>query len=90
MEATATDWMVEGNCRHEESSTFFPHDGIGVQVACSICASCPVKTPCLEYALRNHITHGVWGGASERERRRITRRRRLDSADMADLQSDLH
>jgi len=36
-----------------------------------------VKSPCLEYALRNGIDHGVWGGTSERERRRIARRRRL-------------
>jgi WhiB family redox-sensing transcriptional regulator len=37
-----------------------------------------VKEPCLEYALTYRIDHGVWGGASERERRRILRRRRLD------------
>ncbi len=76
MEVMTTDWMVEGNCRHADSSTFFPNDGVGVQVARDICATCPVKTPCLEYALRNRIAHGVWGGASERERRRIARRRR--------------
>ena len=74
--------MVEGNCRHEPSSTamFFPSDGVGVEVARRICASCPVKQPCLEYALRHHIVHGVWGGASERERRRIARRRRREAA----------
>ena len=37
-----------------------------------------MKDQCLEYALRNRIDHGVWGGTSERERRRILRRRRLD------------
>ena len=75
-EVTDTDWMAYGNCRDESSSTFFPNDGVGVEVARRICTSCPVKTPCLEYALRHHIAHGVWGGASERERRRIARRRR--------------
>jgi WhiB family redox-sensing transcriptional regulator len=49
---------------------------VGVEIARRICADCPVKEPCLEYALHNRIEHGVWGGASERERRRIARRRR--------------
>lgn len=85
MDVMAMDWMVEGNCRHEDSATFFPNDGVGVQVARAICATCPVKTPCLEYALRNHIAHGVWGGASERERRRIARRRRLEGVSATQL-----
>ncbi|MGH9290867.1 MAG: WhiB family transcriptional regulator, partial [Acidimicrobiales bacterium] len=38
---------------------------------------CPVKEQCLEHALANRIDHGVWGGCSERERRRILKRRRL-------------
>jgi WhiB family redox-sensing transcriptional regulator len=70
-------WMAKGLCRSERPSTFFPSDGVGVEVARRICAECPVKAPCLEYALRNGIDHGVWGGTSERERRRIARRRRL-------------
>ena len=73
------EWMAEGNCRHEPPSTFFPSDGVGVEIARRICESCPAKAPCLEYALRNRIDHGVWGGASERERRRIARQRRLDA-----------
>ena len=72
-----TEWMARGNCAHQPPSTFFPSDGVGVEVARRICATCPVKEPCLEYALRNRIDHGVWGGASERERRRILKRRRL-------------
>ena len=72
-----TDWMALGNCRDEPPSLFFPSDGVGVEIARKLCATCPVKSPCLEYALRNRIDHGVWGGASERERRRILRQRRL-------------
>jgi WhiB family redox-sensing transcriptional regulator len=72
-----TEWMAVGNCRDEPPSRFFPSDGVGVEVARKICATCPVQAPCLEYALRNRIDHGVWGGASERERRRILRQRRL-------------
>jgi WhiB family redox-sensing transcriptional regulator len=75
-----THWMAKGNCRSEPPSLFFPHDGVGVEVARRICATCPVQAPCLEYALANGIDHGVWGGASERERRRIARRRRLEAA----------
>jgi WhiB family redox-sensing transcriptional regulator len=56
---------------------FFPSDGVGVEVARQICATCPTKEPCLEYALANRIEHGVWGGCSERERRCILKRRRL-------------
>jgi WhiB family redox-sensing transcriptional regulator len=71
-----TNWMVKGKCRDFPPETFFPSDGVGVEVARKICADCTVKSPCLEYALANRIEHGVWGGASERERRRIARQRR--------------
>src|SRR5579862_4899633 len=71
-----TAWMQKGKCRELPPETFFPSDGVGVEIARRICADCPVKEPCLEYALYNRIEHGVWGGASERERRRIARRRR--------------
>lgn len=71
-----TSWMVKGNCRDEPPDRFFPSDGVGVDVARRICAGCPVKEPCLEYALAQRVDHGVWGGASERERRRILKRRR--------------
>lgn len=74
-----TSWMTEGRCRDVPPSTFFPSDGVGVDVARKICADCPVKAPCLEYALLHRIDHGVWGGASERERRRIARARRLEA-----------
>ncbi len=75
-----TEWMAEGNCHDVPPSTFFPSDGVGVDAARKICADCPVRTPCLEYALLNRIDHGVWGGTSERERRRILRQRRLAAA----------
>jgi WhiB family redox-sensing transcriptional regulator len=69
-------WMERGLCRDEPPERFFPSDGAGVEVARRICAACPVKSPCLEHALLHRIDHGVWGGASERERRRILKRRR--------------
>ena len=72
-----SEWMGQGRCRDLDPAVFFPSDGIGVQAAQRICSECPVKDPCLEYALANRVDHGVWGGTSERERRRILRRRRL-------------
>ena len=71
-----TSWMACGNCADQPPTTFFPSDGVGVEIARRICATCPVKEPCLEYALEQRIDHGVWGGCSERERRRILKRRR--------------
>jgi WhiB family redox-sensing transcriptional regulator len=75
-----TEWMTRGKCKEVAPDIFFPSDGMGVQVAQRICAECPVAQGCLEYALANHIDHGVWGGCSERERRRILRRRRVATA----------
>lgn len=77
---TETDWMAAGNCRYEPPATFFPSDGVGVEIAKRICVDCPVKEPCLEYALAHRIDHGVWGGTSERQRRRILKQRRLAGA----------
>lgn len=71
-----TIWMSQGNCADTPPSTFFPSDGVGVEVARRICGTCPVKDQCLEHALESRIDHGVWGGCSERERRRILKRRR--------------
>ena len=70
-------WMLSGLCREMDPTAFFPSDGVGVDKARKICATCPVQMDCLEYALRNRVDHGVWGGASERERRRILKRRRV-------------
>jgi WhiB family redox-sensing transcriptional regulator len=72
-------WMLDGHCRGREPSFFFPSDGVGVDIARKVCAGCPVQAECLEYALQYRIEHGVWGGASERERRRILRARRLSA-----------
>ena len=71
-----TEWMNRGKCRDASRDVFFPRDGTGVIVAKKICASCPVVRECLDYALKYHIDHGVWGGCSERERVRMLRLRR--------------
>lgn len=81
------EWMIDGNCRFHPPATFFPSDGVGVQIARAICSDCPVKEQCLEHALVNRIDHGVWGGASERERRRILRQRRQQARQEASASS---
>lgn len=70
-------WMLSGVCRDRDPSFFFPSDGIGVEIARKVCATCPVQTDCLEYALSYRIEHGVWGGVSERQRRRILASRKV-------------
>jgi WhiB family transcriptional regulator, redox-sensing transcriptional regulator len=69
-------WMFEGRCRSVSAAAFFPSDGVGVEAAQRVCAECPVRVECLEYALVHRIDHGVWGGTSERERQRMIRERR--------------
>ncbi len=70
-------WMLRARCRDAAPGAFFPSDGVGVERARHVCADCPVQSECLEYALEFRIDHGVWGGCSERERRRILRQRRI-------------
>jgi WhiB family redox-sensing transcriptional regulator len=73
-------WMLRAHCRGADTREFFPSSGLGVEAAQRICRGCPVSDECLEYALLHRIDQGVWGGASERERRRILRRRRKAGA----------
>jgi WhiB family redox-sensing transcriptional regulator len=63
-------WMERARCRGARAAEFFPSDGRGVEAAQRVCAECEVRSECLDYALANSIVHGVWGGTSERERRR--------------------
>ncbi|MCH2632316.1 MAG: WhiB family transcriptional regulator [Acidimicrobiales bacterium] len=74
--STDTRWMSEGNCAEKDPAIFFPSDGVGVEKAKRICNGCGFQNQCLEYALINRVEHGVWGGASERQRRRILKARR--------------
>jgi WhiB family transcriptional regulator, redox-sensing transcriptional regulator len=69
-------WMAGARCRGTNPDRYFPSDGVGVEAVQRICVDCPVRVECLEYALRHGIDQGVWGGASERQRRRIRRQRR--------------
>lgn len=72
-------WMAKARCADLDSGTFFPSDSIGVQRAVAICKACPVRAACLEYALDQGIPTGIWGGESERSRRRMRAARRRAS-----------
>lgn len=75
------DWMSEAACQGVDSDLFFPERGDAVSGAKAVCRRCPVREDCLEHALVNHEHHGIWGGTSERERKRIRRiRARLAQA----------
>lgn len=67
-------WQKEGACRSSDTAVFFPDRGASTKEAKDICNGCPVKEECLDYALMNGEKFGIWGGYSERERRRIKRK----------------
>jgi len=70
------EWRMLGACRGLQASIFYPDEDDEAQDAKSVCAECDVRTACLEYALAHREKVGVWGGATERERRRLVRQRR--------------
>jgi len=69
-------WRQQAACRGLDPGIFYPPSDEEAEEAKAICAICPVRQPCLEYALAHRERDGVWGGATERERRRILRQRR--------------
>lgn len=80
------DWFAEAACRPELrppdvspqrwTGMFFPGRGASLAEARDICRVCPVRGDCKVYAVEHREHHGVWGGASERDRRRMRRRAR--------------
>lgn len=74
-------WASQGACQHADPELFFPVAPAGPALAQlarakEVCARCPVRIQCLEFALDSGQDFGVWGGASEEERRVLRRRRR--------------
>jgi WhiB family redox-sensing transcriptional regulator len=70
-------WQVQANCLGVDPDLFFPERGASTREAKAVCRACVVREECLEYALVNGEKFGIWGGLSERERRRIRRQRAL-------------
>ncbi len=83
IEALAVDelaWQDYANCRGADADLFFPERGASTRKAKAICAACEVKAECLESAIVNGEKFGIWGGMSERERRRVRKQRQIAAA----------
>lgn len=78
VELLATDdlaWQDLANCRGADPDLFFPERGASTRTAKGICRECSVRLECLEFAIVSSEKFGIWGGLSERERRKIRRER---------------
>ncbi len=67
-------WQDQALCAQTDPEAFFPEKGGSTREAKRICVGCEVKQDCLEYALMQDERFGIWGGLSERERRRLKRK----------------
>ena len=76
-------WQTQANCMGVDPDLFFPERGASTREAKEVCKGCVVRGECLEYALANGEKFGIWGGLSERERRRLRRARALERRTIA-------
>jgi WhiB family redox-sensing transcriptional regulator len=67
-------WQSSALCAQTDPEAFFPEKGGSTREAKMVCQGCEVQRECLEYALANDERFGIWGGLSERERRKLKRR----------------
>ena len=72
-DAVEEQWQERALCAQTDPEAFFPEKGGSTREAKRICSGCEVKAECLEYALAHDERFGIWGGLSERERRRLKR-----------------
>ena len=70
-------WQNYANCLGVDPDLFFPERGASTREAKEVCRACVVREHCLEYALEHREKFGIWGGMSERERRRLRRQRSI-------------
>jgi len=75
-EMTTATWRQRAKCRGLDTTLFYPSPEEDAEEAKAVCEACVVREACLEHALFHREAEGVWGGLTERERRRILRRRR--------------
>ena len=72
--AAELEWQERALCAQTDPEAFFPEKGGSTREAKRVCMSCEVRVQCLDYALENDERIGIWGGLSERERRRVKKR----------------
>lgn len=70
-------WQFFSSCLGVDPDLFFPERGASTKEAKAVCKTCMVREECLEYALVGGEKFGIWGGLSERERRRVRRQRSI-------------
>jgi WhiB family transcriptional regulator, redox-sensing transcriptional regulator len=73
-EEGALSWQERSLCAQTDPEAFFPEKGGSTREAKKVCVGCEVRSECLEYALANDERFGIWGGLSERERRKLKKR----------------
>jgi WhiB family transcriptional regulator, redox-sensing transcriptional regulator len=66
-------WQERALCAQTDPEAFFPEKGGSTREAKKVCRACDVRAECLEYALGHDERFGIWGGLSERERRKLKR-----------------
>lgn len=71
---TLLGWQDRALCAQTDPEAFFPEKGGSTREAKKVCSGCEVRAECLDYALANDERFGIWGGLSERERRKLKRR----------------
>jgi WhiB family redox-sensing transcriptional regulator len=82
------NWQDDANCLGVDPDLFFPERGASTREAKEVCRGCVVREQCLEFALQNGEKFGIWGGLSERERRRIRRQRAQTARNIIGTVSD--
>jgi WhiB family redox-sensing transcriptional regulator len=70
-------WQDGANCKGANADLFFPERGASTRTAKGICRECSVRADCLEFAITTGEKFGIWGGMSERERRRVRKERQI-------------
>lgn len=71
------EWQKNALCIYTDPDIFFPEKGIPIlKEVKNLCARCPVKDQCLDYALSSDERHGIWGGTSERERKFLLKKQK--------------